>query len=227
MKTTRSAVLCDFDGTVTNQDVTDEILKNFAPKTWTNVGEKYLEGKISHMEMNRQFARIISVTPAQLRHFLKSKITLRDGFRAFARRLSKKDIPLVIVSSGWDFYIREILGDKKVFFLADNKDLVKIDLEQINIISNKIRFNKQSQGWELTFPWQKYSCNISSPCKGKIRDLVKKLFYGRIVSIGDSRTDVCMLEKSDKLYSTGELSLICDSKGFTHQDFTSFEEVGF
>lgn len=227
MKTIKSIVLCDFDGTVTNQDVTDEILNRFASKIWVKIGERYLKGTISHMEMNKQFAEIISVTPAKLRNFLKSKVTLRKGFRDFVRRLSSKNIPLVIVGSGWNFYIREILGSKNTLFLADDKKLIKIDSKHINVISNKIEFKKKDQKWESVFPWSQYSCKVSSPCKGTVADLVRFNLNVKIIGIGNSMTDFCMIGKTDELFTTGELSAICDEKRIFHHPFSSFDEVNF
>lgn len=225
IKTIKSIVLCDFDGTVTNQDVTDEILKRFAPKVWAKIGKEYLNRKISHIEMNRGFVKIISVTPTQLKDFLRSKITLRKGFLDFVRRLSIDGIPLIIVSSGWDFYIKEILGNSDLFFLSDENDLARVDSKHINIISNKIKFRSASQKWESDFPWIKYSCNVSSPCKGAIADLVRLNLKAKIIGVGNSMTDFCMIGKIGKLFTTGELSIICDKKRIFHYPFSSFDEV--
>ncbi|OGM11301.1 hypothetical protein A2Z22_05115 [Candidatus Woesebacteria bacterium RBG_16_34_12] len=221
----KQLVLCDFDGTITIEDVTDEILKKFASRNWINIGQKYLRGEIYHSEMNKRFTEIVNVTPLVLRNYLRLNIHIRKNFYSFLKFLIKKGIPLVIISSGWDFYIREILSMKGMFFLKTINDLEVIDYKHINIISNKIYFNNKLKGWGISFPWVNYSCKISSPCKGLIAEFLREKCADKIVTIGNSSTDLCMVENSDQVFCTGELTKICLERGIASKHFDSFKEL--
>ena len=39
--------VCDFDGTLVNDDITDLILENFADNSWKNIENDWINNKIS------------------------------------------------------------------------------------------------------------------------------------------------------------------------------------
>lgn len=219
----KETILCDFDGTVTMQDVTDEVLKKFANPSWRDIGRLYSNGIISHAEMNKRFAALLYATPTELKSFIIETIQLRNGFNDFVNLCKELGILLIIVSSGWDFYIKASI--KEAIFIKNLDEIPALKKFSIPVISNHIIFNKINHRWYLKLPWNYCSCKISSPCKGIIAKLLKKKGINDVISIGNSETDICMAQESDLVFATDSLVDICIKKSIAFQGFKSFAEI--
>ncbi|MDP2637706.1 MAG: MtnX-like HAD-IB family phosphatase [Candidatus Levybacteria bacterium] len=219
----QTAIVCDFDGTITLQDVTDEILNKFGDSSWHNIGELYSNGDIPHAEMNKRFVSLLLTTPTKLKNFLKETIQLRDGFTDFVNLCRKSNTPLIIISSGWDFYIK--FSIKEAVFINNLDEISTRKMDSIPVISNNIFYNKTNYKWYLKLPWSSHSCEISSPCKGNITKLLREKGFNNIISIGNSETDICMAQESDLVFATGSLVDVCLKKSITFQRFQSFAEI--
>ena len=222
-KNLKEAIICDFDGTITVQDVTDEILSKFADPSWCDVGGLYSNGIISHAEMNKRFVALLRATPTELKSFLIETIQLRNGFTDFVNSCKELGILLIIVSSGWDFYIRASI--KEAIFINNLDEIFTFEKFSIPVISNHIFFNKINHKWHLKLPWNSHSCKISSPCKGIIVRLLKEKGINSITSIGNSETDICMVQESNQVFATDSLIDICIRNSIAFQEFKSFAEI--
>lgn len=219
----KEAILCDFDGTITMQDVTDEALRKFADPSWRDVGRLYSNGIISHAEMNKRFATLLHAKPAGLKSFIIETIQLRNGFDDFVNLCKELGILLIIVSSGWDFYIKPFI--KEAIFINNLDEIFTFKKSFIPVISNHLFFNKINHRWYLKLSWNSHSCKISSPCKGVIASLLKERGINDIISIGNSETDICMAQESNLVFATDSLVDICIKKSIAFQGFKSFAEV--
>lgn len=222
-KNSKVAIICDFDGTITVQDVTDEILKKFADPSWRDIGGLYSNGIISHAEMNKRFAALLRVTPTELKSFLIETIQLRNGFTDFVNSCKELGILLIIVSSGWDFYIKSFI--KEAIFINNLDKISTFKKFSIPVISNHIFFNKVNYRWYLKLPWNLHSCKISSPCKGTIVRFLKEKGINDTISIGNSETDICMVQESNQVFATNSLIDICIKNSIAFQGFKSFAEI--
>jgi len=222
-KNLTQAIICDFDGTITVQDVTDEILKKFADPSWRDVGGLYSNGIISHAEMNKRFTALLRATPTELKNFLIETIQLRNGFTDFVNLCKDSGILLIIVSSGWDFYIKSSI--KEAIFITNLDAIFTFKKSSIPVISNHIFFNEINHRWYLKLPWNSHSCKISSPCKGIIVNLLRERGINNIISIGNSESDICMAQESNLVFATDSLVNICIKKSIAFQRFKSFTEI--
>jgi 2-hydroxy-3-keto-5-methylthiopentenyl-1-phosphate phosphatase len=76
----KDAVICDFNGTISELDMCDEIIDNFETATWRSIGSKYAKGVISHKAMNKKFTASLKTSPQELAEFIAHKMKIRTGF---------------------------------------------------------------------------------------------------------------------------------------------------
>jgi len=104
-------IQCDFDGTLTVEDIGFYLLDTFARGDWRQLLEQYRENKITVGDFNsRAFATVRAAKEEMLAATL-SRAKLRDGFRELVDYCREKGFRLAVVSNGLDFYIASILND--------------------------------------------------------------------------------------------------------------------
>jgi len=222
----KKIVLCDFDGTITAEDVTDSILDHFAPTDWVQIGEQYLDGKLTHGEMNSKFAALIKASPEEIKDLLNKKIHIRKGFNKFLQESIKRNIYFVVLSSGWDFYIKNILSKFKNIFVSNIDEILFPKADGIPIVSNKLNYEQKNLGWKLTLKWSHISCRLSSPCKGIIaKQLRRKGGFETIVVIGNSESDICMAKEANQVFSFGVLTSLCKKEAIKNKSVKNFEDI--
>ncbi|MDO8715480.1 MAG: HAD-IB family phosphatase, partial [Dehalococcoidales bacterium] len=110
-ETPKTMIQCDFDGTVTEEDVSFTLLDTFADGNWRERLKDYQSGKISVGRFNTEAFAMIKANRASLVKVAQKDVRIRAGFSDFHAYCQRKGIRLVIVSNGLDFYIEEILRD--------------------------------------------------------------------------------------------------------------------
>jgi 2-hydroxy-3-keto-5-methylthiopentenyl-1-phosphate phosphatase len=102
-------VQCDFDGTVTTEDMGFFLLDTFAQKEWRDWLELYRRDEITVGEFNSKAFATVRANEQELLEATLGRVKLRDGFGELVGYCREKDIRLAIVSNGLDFYIASIL----------------------------------------------------------------------------------------------------------------------
>jgi 2-hydroxy-3-keto-5-methylthiopentenyl-1-phosphate phosphatase len=104
-------IQCDFDGTITEEDVSFMLLDVFAQGDWREWFEQYREHKITVGEFNTRAFSMVKATRAELLRVARNKVRLRPGLQELVSYCRRRGFRLVIVSNGLDFYITAILKD--------------------------------------------------------------------------------------------------------------------
>jgi 2-hydroxy-3-keto-5-methylthiopentenyl-1-phosphate phosphatase len=104
-------VQCDFDGTITEEDVSFALLDAFAQGDWRKLWQQYRENKISVGDFNAKAFATVKAGREELLEVVRSEAKLRDGFHELVTYCQRRGFRLVIVSNGLDFYIASILND--------------------------------------------------------------------------------------------------------------------
>ncbi len=104
-------VQCDFDGTITEEDVSFLLLDSFSLGDWHHLLEDYKKHRISVGQFNTKAFAMIKADKLTLLKAIEGKVKVRDGFHKLAAYCSKKGIRLVIVSNGLDFYVKSLLRE--------------------------------------------------------------------------------------------------------------------
>src|ERR1022692_1301695 len=94
-------VFCDFDGTITQLDVTDQILTQLAHPSWREIEQEWMLGSIGSREcLERQIALVDA--PVEELHTVIDSVALDTEFTSFCKFARKKKLPLYILSDGFD-----------------------------------------------------------------------------------------------------------------------------
>lgn len=216
-------VACDFDGTITHQDVCDQILATFANGDWQAVGKSYEEGAISHEEMTTRFIEMLAVSPEELELFIKRNIKVREDFHDFISACKRLGIMPILISSGWDFYIKTLLNDLNVVFPKSLEDLSNQQNDCIPVICNHIRFDEASASWEVEFPF--LGSQQSMPDKTTIINYLRDQGVKNIIAIGDGLSDRGMAMAADLVFSRDMLTEYCKGQGIETVKFDTFGEI--
>lgn len=104
-------IQCDFDGTITEEDVSFALLDAFAQGNWREWFEKYREHKITVGEFNTRAFAMVKATRTELLRAAREMVRLRPGLQELINYCRRRGFRFVIVSNGLDFYIMTILQD--------------------------------------------------------------------------------------------------------------------
>ena len=75
----KTIVQCDFDGTITQQDVGFLILGAFADREWRRLLREYQEGRISVGRFNTSAFAMVKENRPNLIRFVREKARTREG----------------------------------------------------------------------------------------------------------------------------------------------------
>jgi 2-hydroxy-3-keto-5-methylthiopentenyl-1-phosphate phosphatase len=195
----------DFDGTVTDSDITDAIIKEFAKPGWEEAEKLWEEDVIGSRECLTMQMALIDAPIERLLEYIRG-FAINESFIGFIGFLKEFHIPFGIISDGFQVVIESLLADA--------------GLHDIPVYANQLV--EDERGLKILFPYANKSCS-SGMCKCKT---AKKLSNGLpIIHIGDGRSDFCLAEKAAYVFSARRLTDYCRTKGIPHSAFNNFNVI--
>lgn len=207
MSADKVLVQCDFDGTVTINDVSFLILDVFGKSDWRQLYDAYREGKISVGRFNTEAFAAVKATRKTLLEFVNGKAELRPGFLEFVAHCREKGLRLVIVSNGLDFYIRQILKS--------------LSLGDIEFIAARTRFGKNGIDTHYYGPDGDI---VEDAFKDAYLETFKRDGY-RIIYIGNGTSDFSPASKASRIFATEDLLKQCQGTKLNFSPFTDFFDI--
>lgn len=203
-------VYTDFDGTVARRDVTDEVLRRFAPEEWETIERAWQSGEIDAASCMRAQIALIEAPARELDAFL-DRIELDPAFPRFVGWCSEAGIPLAILSDGVDYFARRILG--------------RHGLGHVPVFANQLVF--ASGRYALNHPWSASQCRSGAGvCKCAIAS--ERGCRGGadlLVYVGDGQSDRCVSGRADILFAKDDLASHCRSQALSYFGFETFDQV--
>ncbi|MBI3706451.1 MAG: MtnX-like HAD-IB family phosphatase [Proteobacteria bacterium] len=201
-------ILCDFDGTIATEDVTDSLLQRFAAPAWLEIEAEWKAGRIGSREcMTRQIAMIRATPDAIDRHL--DGIHLDPHFSRFVRHCRRHAIPLTVVSDGIDYVIHRLLR--------------RDGLDDLAVVSNRLEQIAPDR-YRLRFPHAREDCrSASGTCKCAAAQMSAP--RRRTLLIGDGASDQCAAAAVDLVFAKGSLLTHCARLGLPHVACTNFAEA--
>ncbi len=203
----QTLVQCDFDGTITEKDVSFALLDAFADGDWRQLFREYQGGKISVGRFNTDAFAMVKASRESLLKVVESRVKVRPGFHELVAYCRHRNFRLVIVSNGLDFYIKEIL-----------KDIGEGDIE---VFAAQTRFH--SGGLEVQFVGPDGS-HLDDNFKGAYVDSFLGEGY-RIFYVGNGTSDILPAKRCHHIFATGDLLAHCQQANLDCTPFTNFNEV--
>jgi len=198
---------CDFDGTLTEEDVSFMILDAFATGDWRRLLTQYREGKIPVGRFNTRAFAMVKADKPTLLQFVRSKARIRTGFHELLAYCHRQGFEFVIVSNGLDFYINTILSD--------------MGIDNIQVFAARTRFT--ADGIDV-----RYIGPRGNQLEDNFKDAYVSLFLGRgyrLIYAGNGISDVSPARQAHHIFATGELLTCCQEINLNCTPFTDLNDV--
>ena len=182
----RCVIFFDFDNTITQNDVLDKIIEQFAiDDRWVLLEEEWRKGKIGSKECLEGQLKSVRVTRSTLSRYL-STVSLDSSFKQLLQFVRRNKIEFMVVSDSFSFAIHQILKHHKI--------------RHIPVYANELRFQKDHL--IPTFPFFNEDCLRCAHCK-KIH--LKNNSHKTTIYVGDGRSDICAAECADIVFAKDSL----------------------
>lgn len=198
-------VAIDFDGTVTDKDITDVVIQRFAKSGWEAAEERWEKGIIGSKECLSQQMSLIEAPISRLLDFVKD-FAIDRTFPHFISFLKKCQIPHAIISDGFSMFANSILD--------------KSGLKNIPVYANSLK--EEDGRLRAIFPYSENGC-ASGTCKCKVAETLSSDVP--LILIGDGRSDFCLADKAAFVFSKRKLSHYCKAGKIPHITFENFRQT--
>ncbi len=203
-------VFTDFDGTIAVNDIGDAMFEHFGDTgVCTKSFEEYRSGMIDARDCWRKgFSTVGPVTKEEFTAFALSHSADRH-FSPFIEFCRQHDIPVTVLSDGFDAYIEPVLARE--------------GMSELPVFCNRLQFN-QDGSVEPIFPYTDADCSRCANCK---RDhlITRSNDDQVIVYIGDGISDRCPVKFADVVFAKDSLVSYCETNNITFHRFTDFSDV--
>jgi len=203
----KTLVQCDFDGTITEEDMGFLLLDAFASEDWRQLLTEYREGRMSVGYFNTRAFATVKADKQTLVKFVKSKVKIRAGFHELLAYCRRKDFRFVIVSNGLVFYIEAILRDTGV--------------DNIHILAAQTKFTPE--GIEARYIGPEGNQIQDGFKEAYIRSFLSKGY--RVVYIGNGNSDASPAKQAHHIFATGELLAHCKQTELNCTPFADLNDV--
>jgi 2,3-diketo-5-methylthio-1-phosphopentane phosphatase len=216
---TPQVFLCDFDGTISPQDIGHRFVMRFAaarpggadaasgPARLEDLASRWRAGTLGHRELTEGECALLRCSAAEAHAFVDG-FAIDPEFAPFARAALARGDAVQVLSEGFDFYIRALLERE--------------GLGDLPVASNRVRFEDGRVIPE--FPHAARSCGRCGNCKGAhVRDWRARGY--RTVLIGDGYSDRCAALEADVVVARDALLEWCAGEGRPALAFRSFADL--
>jgi 2-hydroxy-3-keto-5-methylthiopentenyl-1-phosphate phosphatase len=200
-------VQCDFDGTITRNNLSTLLRESFARGDWRGIDARYLRGELTVERSNALQYALIREPREKLQTFVCEHIDLRPGFSNFVTYCRREGISFVIVSSGLDFYIEPVLA--------------RMGLPDLELHCGQATFGEDGIAVRYVDP------------EGKVIDSGFKVSYltwlrerdSTVIYLGDGNSDVEAARQADHVFATGVLRHLLEAQSVPATPFADFCDV--
>ena len=200
-------IQCDFDGTVTRNNLSLLLRENFASADWQGIESDYLDGSLTVEQSNKLQYRLIKESKEKLQEFVRQHIELRPGFLEFVGYCRESAIPFIIVSSGLDFYIETVLA--------------QIGMPDLELYCGQTSFSKN--GISVSY-FNPEGDIINEGFKEKHLTWLKKRDKN-IIYIGDGLSDLEAARHANHVFATGHLLGLLSTEPVVCNGFSNFDDI--
>jgi 2-hydroxy-3-keto-5-methylthiopentenyl-1-phosphate phosphatase len=203
------AVQLDFDGTVTEEDISFMLLDKFDGGNWRMYLDEYSSGDISVGTFNRIVFGSIKADEKTLTDFVLNspKSKARPGLKEFADYCAAKGIRLIVVSNGLTFYIQTIFK--------------RLGINGLEIHAAENVFSPAGMKVRYLGPDGK---EMDAGFKEAYTDMLHKQGY-RVIYVGNGSSDIYSSRKAEFVCATDDLLKRCRGEGLKCYPFKDFYDV--
>lgn len=203
-----ATVVVDFDGTVVDQDVSEQILEAFAPSEWWDIDLEFQGGEIGSRECLIRQARLLSDPQEVLLAFALDNHEVDPTFPAFVSWAQDAGILVAVATDGFGFYVDPMLR--------------AAGIEGLTVFRNDVDVDARPMAF--SFPWAHPVCVGCGTCKMNIVRRHRQE-RGPVAFVGEGHTDRYGALYSDVVFAKKALVEICEADGVPFIPWESFDDV--
>jgi 2-hydroxy-3-keto-5-methylthiopentenyl-1-phosphate phosphatase len=203
-------VFVDFDGTITLRDVGEEIFRRFGEAENVNkIIEELLSDKISSRQCWDELCNSVPpISKKELDDFI-DQLDVDPTFFAFVKFCNEKEIELVVLSDGFDYYIDRVFE--------------RAELTGIHYYSNKLFVGKHGK-LKASYPYYDANYPTSANCK-RNHIINHSSDDDYTIYIGDGNSDKEAAQYCDFIFAKDGLLKFCSKEKVSFYPFTNFDDV--
>jgi 2-hydroxy-3-keto-5-methylthiopentenyl-1-phosphate phosphatase len=201
-------LVVDFDGTITQEDVLDEIARTFGDdEVYREVDEALDRNGITLHDVLRREFEPVRASLGEVIEWVHANASIRQGFRELVELARERGWRVVVVSSGFRQLIEPMLE--------------RAGIEGLELVSNEV--DPDPEGWRITF-FDESRCEIcGEACK---RTTVRSVVDGgEVVYVGDGYSDRCAAEDADLVFARRGLAAYLTERGVPFEPFEDFFQI--
>jgi 2-hydroxy-3-keto-5-methylthiopentenyl-1-phosphate phosphatase len=203
-------IFVDFDGTITKIDVGENLFLEFGDRNRAQyLINNWNSELINSWDGWRELCKTIdTVNQEAIEAYLQS-IEIDGTFKKFVDYCEVNQMPLKIISDGFDYYIKKILDKENLGSLEFSSNIMKLTTE-----------NK----FYPVFPNAQEDCKCCANCKRNfvIENSGEDDFT---VYIGDGVSDRCPIQYCDFIFAKGSLLRFCETNRITYFPYSDFDDI--
>ncbi len=202
-------ILCDFDGTVSVEDVTDALLERHAHPDWIVLEQRWKAGAMGSRDCMAGQVGLLDADRGQL-DALFAAMRIDRMFPAFVEAALAARIPVRIVSDGLDLAIDAILA--------------RHQLDHLPVAANRLEAAGPRR-WRLAFPHADPACRVASGLCKCARVAAARAERPKVLLVGDGASDFCVAGAVDLVFAKHRLIEHCRAQGLPYVPITGFEDA--
>lgn len=209
MRVSNWNILCDFDGTIAVEDVTDALLDRFAAPEWQVLERQWRAGQIGSAECMAGQVALLDASREEIDEHLAG-LEIDPAFPQFVKAALASGTKLRVVSDGLDYAIHTILA--------------RYHLDHLPVLANRL-VQVGPRSWRLETPYSKPQCRIGSghcKCASAVREHNRD---HRVLLVGDGASDFCAAGEADYVFAKHRLIEHCRHAGIPHTSIVGFADA--
>ena len=200
-------LVVDFDGTITEQDMLDDIAQTFGDgEVYRQVDEGLDHGSIPLREVIRREFEPVRAPLEEVVDYVLRETRVRAGFRDLVERARDEGWRFVVVSSGFHELIEPVLAREGV---------------SVELHANRV--DPRPDGWRVLWSYGDDCETCGESCKRATVDALAN--GGEVVYVGDGYSDRCAAEDADRVFARRGLARWLDGRGVPYEPFEDFHDV--
>ncbi|HEX7574345.1 MAG TPA: MtnX-like HAD-IB family phosphatase [Bacteroidota bacterium] len=204
----------DFDGTITRGDVGNIFFRTFGGSACDELVGRFRAGEITARECFLGEAKAMGrVSSGDLQELVDAQ-EIDPSFRDLVAFCRVREVDLLIVSDGLDYYIRRILGRNgcaDVPFVSNVATLVSSGGDGRMEVS-------------VAFPHSDAGCDRCACCKRNIM-LMASSEEDIIAYVGEGFSDRCPVRYADIVFAKDVLQTYCQNENISYFPYETFDDV--
>jgi 2-hydroxy-3-keto-5-methylthiopentenyl-1-phosphate phosphatase len=203
------AILCDFDGTIVEQDVSEELLASHGSPEWKAIDDEFTRGEIGSRECAERQVKLLRGSAEELTAAALERYDVDPTFAPFVAWCHDHGIAVSVVSDGFGFYIDAMLRAAGV--------------EDIPVITNRTVFDGGPPRLEL--PFAHPECVGCGTCKRNAVLDARERRGTPVAFVGEGHTDRYGALYADLVFAKKHLPRLCDEMGIAYVRWETFDDI--